>query len=86
MGGSLLSIIVFLKFFIEFVNGFYLLFLYMIFVLLISIFLISGGLSLSVPLLCFVITCCFMVFKSEVVGKTIYIYKHMSQNKTIHIA
>ena len=39
---------------------FLLLSFYMIFVLLIRIFLMSGDLSLSVSLLCFVIICCFM--------------------------
>ena len=44
---------------------FLLLFSYMIFVLLIRIFLLSGDLSLLVSLLCVVIICCFMVLMSE---------------------
>ena len=37
----------------------------MIFVLLIWIFLMSGDLSLSVSLLCFISICCFMALMSE---------------------
>ena len=56
--------IVFLNFFIvtasRVCKRLLLLFLYMIIALLIRIFLMSGDLSLSVSLLCYVIICCFI--------------------------
>ena len=44
---------------------FLLIFLYMIFVLLMKIFLISEDLSLSVSFLYFVIRCCFIAFMAD---------------------